>query len=481
MQKRVLSTLTVGMIIGLIAISLTACKGNGSDKVEEQSTLVVNAGEDRNIAEGESITLDASLSNDSNDTIVQYIWREGDTVYCQGQTSQCTISNLSNGSHQIVLSVENEQGEIKTDDITINVQVDIGTLTEGNSSITGRVKDSVDGHFLENVTVALYYKNMFVKEVQTDSAGTYLFENLLAQSGYSIKTTVAGYLTANYLDIEIDNTNTIKYLETVQQVDEQYVGRGTISGRITGSIDGVGRSGLTINFRRGINTHNGSIVETTTTETDGYYSLSDLEAGSYTGEITGDGYQTSYITVTVIGGETKENQIGTINPILESGEIRIVLTWGSAPYDLDSHLTGPIENSNRFHIFFGSRGYMTSSPYANLDVDDVSSYGPETVTIREQKDGVYRYSVQNYSNRHSNSSMALANSDAMVKVYKGEGLVAQFPVPNQEGTLWTVFEIEGSEIRAINSMSYHSGVTNIQKQSGIKTDANLMRNLPSKD
>jgi len=475
---------TIFLSILVLAMIISGCKQehNKANFGEEQSVLIVNAGQDKNIAEGESVTLDGSLSNDSNGTIVQYTWSEGETIYCQDETPQCTISDLSNGSHNIILSVENEQGEIRTDDITVNVQVNIETLTQGNSSITGRVKDSVNGNFLENVIVRLYYNGMFVREVKTDVSGIYLFENLLAQSGYSIKTSIAGYLTANYLDIVIDNTNTVQYLQTVQQVDEQYVGTGSISGRITGSIDGIGRSGLTINFRRGINTHTGDIIKTITTGTDGYYSLSDLEAGSYTGEITGNGYQTSYLIVTVIGGETNENQIGTINPILESGEIRIVLTWGSSPYDLDSHLTGPIEDSNRrFHIYFGSKGYMTSSPYSNLDVDDTSSYGPETVTIREQKDGIYRYSVQNYSNKSSNSSTALANSEAIVKVYKGEGLVAQFPVPNQEGTLWTVFEIEGNDIRAINNMSYHSGVHDIQKQSYIKTDANLMRNLPSKN
>jgi len=471
--------------IALVMIVVGGCNKYEHTKAnfgEKQTVLIANAGEDITIVEGGTVILDGSLSSDSNGTIVKYVWSEGETSYCQGETPQCTISDLSNGSHNITLSVENEKGETKTDEVTVNVQVDIAVLTRGNSSLTGRVKDSVDDNFLENVTVKLYYNDMFVREVQTDTSGIYLFENLLAQSGYSIKTSIAGYLTATYLDIDIDEANTVKHLQTVQQVDEDYARTGTISGRITGSIDGIGRSGLTINFRNGINRHTGDIVETTTTGTDGYYSVSNLEAGSYTGEITGDGYQTSYIVVTVTGGETNENQIGTINPLLESGEIRVVLTWGRRPYDLDSHLTGPIEDSNRrFHIYFGSKGYMRRRPYSNLDVDDTSSYGPETVTIREQKDGVYRYSVHNYSNRSSRSSNALSNSDAIVKVYKGEGLVAEFHVPNQEGTLWTVFEIEGSDIRAINSMSYHSGVRNIQKPSYIKTDANLMINLPPKN
>ncbi len=368
------------------------------------------------------------------------------------------------------------------DNETVNNQIDIEELTKGNSSITGRVQDSINGNYLEGVRVRLYYNNRFVREVETDEYGTYLFNNLLAQSGYSLETIFLGYSTVKYSDIEIGEENTTKYLQTIEQIDEEYADKGTIKGRITNSIDGVGRSGLIINFRRGVNVHSGDIIKTTITQTDGYYSLSGLDAGNYTGEIIGDGYQTTYITVTVIGGETNENQNGTISPILENGKIRIVLTWGEYPLDLDSHLTGPIDNrSDRFHIYFASKGFINISPYSNLDVDDVDSYGPETVTIQEQKDGIYRYSVHDYTNMDSFSSNALANSNAIVRVYKGEGLVAEFYVPNQEGTLWTVFEINGNNINTINNMSYSLDSTTIQKNNYIKTDAYFInRLLPKK-
>ena len=38
---------------------------------------------------------------------------------------------------------------------------------------------------------------------------------------------------------------------------------------------------------------------------------------------------------------------------------------------------------------------------ANLDVDDISSYGPETITILENIYGTYTYAVHNYSNRRA--------------------------------------------------------------------------------
>ena len=86
---------------------------------------------------------------------------------------------------------------------------------------------------------------------------------------------------------------------------------------------------------------------------------------------------------------------------------------------------------------------MTGPPFAALDVDDISSFGPETITIQQQSGGIYRYSVHDYTNRSTASSTALGASGAKVTVY-GLGLFpSTFYVPNQPGNLWTVFEIGG--------------------------------------
>lgn len=71
---------------------------------------------------------------------------------------------------------------------------------------------------------------------------------------------------------------------------------------------------------------------------------------------------------------------------------------------------------------------------------------------------VYRYSVYDYSNRGSRSSQALGQSGARVEVYgDGNRLISTFNVPNREGTLWTVFEInESGNVVPINDMNYES-------------------------
>lgn len=79
------------------------------------------------------------------------------------------------------------------------------------------------------------------------------------------------------------------------------------------------------------------------------------------------------------------------NPHLDQGTIRFVLTWGYQPKDLDSHLITP----NEKHVYFAQKNPNLAG--ANLDVDDTSSYGLETITITELQSGQYLYLVHNYS------------------------------------------------------------------------------------
>ena len=56
--------------------------------------------------------------------------------------------------------------------------------------------------------------------------------------------------------------------------------------------------------------------------------------------------------------------------------MRIVLTWGAAPADLDSHVEGTSSAGSLFNINFVNKD---AGIVGNLDVDAVSGYGPETV------------------------------------------------------------------------------------------------------
>ena len=148
-----------------------------------------------------------------------------------------------------------------------------------------------------------------------------------------------------------------------------------------------------------------------------------------------------------------------ITPILNDTDYRIILTWGEYPADLDSHLVGTY-SGNKFEVYYVTRdlaGY-TADEYdaVNLDVDDTSSYGPETITVRyDSSFGDCHYFVQDYTNNGTLESKALSNSQAKVIVYKGNDLLGVYTVPtDMGGVYWNVFSIVNGEIIVENTLSY---------------------------
>ncbi|WP_411909695.1 tetratricopeptide repeat protein [Pectobacterium versatile] len=124
-----------------------------------------------------------------------------------------------------------------------------------------------------------------------------------------------------------------------------------------------------------------------------------------------------------------------ISPVMKSLDgMRIVLTWGEKPDDLDSHLIYPGN-----HIYFSHKNGRD----ANLDVDDTDSFGPETITIDKKRLGEsYIYAVHDYSNSEKANSLALSASSAKVFVYVGSSQVRSYSVPlNKTGNIWTVFRL----------------------------------------
>jgi uncharacterized protein YfaP (DUF2135 family) len=107
------------------------------------------------------------------------------------------------------------------------------------------------------------------------------------------------------------------------------------------------------------------------------------------------GYSAGLLTNTLrVGPYAADTTLSGCLTLGQAGAgVTMKLTWGQRPSDLDSHLFAP----NGSHVYYSSRGSLTAAPYANLDVDDTSSYGPEVVTLTRLMVGTYKYSVYNYS------------------------------------------------------------------------------------
>jgi hypothetical protein len=112
----------------------------------------------------------------------------------------------------------------------------------------------------------------------------------------------------------------------------------------------------------------------------------------------------------------------------------IKLTWGDFPRDLDSHLKGP----NNTHVYYVSLGSLTAQPFARLDVDDVTSFGPEVVTITRLARGTYSYFVHNFSGTFTPGQ---TGSPARVELRLGAlGQIHAPPAGEGSNDYWHVFD-----------------------------------------
>ena len=130
----------------------------------------------------------------------------------------------------------------------------------------------------------------------------------------------------------------------------------------------------------------------------------------------------------------------SLSPELSGGQLRFVLNWSALPADLDSHLNTPSIEGNFYHIFYDNQGNATQAPFAALDHDVTSGYGPETMTIYQTFSGTYQYFVHNYDETPS-----ITTSQAVVQIYNENGLAQTLQVPtNGTGLYWYVCDVNGS-------------------------------------
>lgn len=234
---------------------------------------------------------------------------------------------------------------------------------------------------------------------------------------------------------------------------------GAVAGTVLNARDGTSVAGATVELREGVNATSGTAAASTTADASGQFRFAERPAGTYTLRVTDPDFADGSRTAFVVGGSEVAGQDVSLSPSGAAGEVRIVLTWGETPPDLDAHLTGPDGSGGRFHVYFADRGSLDTAPFAALDVDDTDSFGPETITITRLRDGVYRYSVHDFTNSAAtpeSPSSALAQSGARVEVFIGGTKRAEFFPPGQDGTLWTVFELRGDSVTAVDTMGYQT-------------------------
>ena len=219
---------------------------------------------------------------------------------------------------------------------------------------------------------------------------------------------------------------------------------GTLQGTITNAINGNSISSVIVSINN---------MEAITDENGVYTIYTEIISGEYIVNTSSDLF-CPYNGAFQIS-DTYESNIFIFNfslsPIPEPGEIRMVLNWGEEPSDLDSHLKTPQIEGQEYHIYYANRGNSDSAPYATLDYDVVTGYGPETMTIKQSFTGNYIYYIYQYS-----SSGSLNESGGLIQIYNSPDCSGQtIYVPDQgSGRYWYVCDINGDsgEVTVINQI-----------------------------
>jgi hypothetical protein len=316
---------------------------------------------------------------------------------------------------------------------------------QDSGNLEGTIRNAVTNNPISGVEITLHSSH-HTETKNSDTDGKYTFSETPIGS-YSISFQKTGYLEADgVVEIKKDETEIypqILYLST------DHSGDGTYQGKVQDALDGTGISGVTMKLRSGLNNTTGTIINTYTTDSSGDFSFTKTY-GYYTLELIKTDYTTTSYNITVVGNDTITQDL-TMTPILAAGETRIILTWGEIPSDLDSHLVKVKNGTVEYHVYYDDQ----TSSEAELDHDDTTSYGPETITITNiDDDADYYYYIRDYTNHgDTTDSNELANSSAKVELYY-EGNYKVYNVPSGGATIWQVFKISSGTLIRQDIMTY---------------------------
>ncbi len=336
----------------------------------------------------------------------------------------------------------------------------------GTYSLTGQVKN-VSDRLVKQGTVNLMSESTVAYTATLNNEGKYSFSGV-NKGSYTLQIVVPGYETfEEAISISSDaSKNTV------------LTGGTIMTGTIINSQTGTGLANATIAFTSsGAKSSNGIATDTTLVNADfvivtdeyGNFEINGMAYGVFVVVVRASGFTTRIISeVTITSGEFIMPQITLVENV-GIGSLRIILTWGESPSDLDSHLTGPLNEGGRFHMYYVDKDPTGSD--VNLDVDDTQSYGPETTTIESFHDGLYRFSVYNYSTQSTEGGLGIMNSPARVEVYDVAGLVSSFTAPtftSGSGNTWRVFDLEVSggnyNLIPVNTYAYYPGSGSVEKK-----------------
>ena len=402
------------------------------DKMNSGNEILSLTASDSLVAGGGSVLLVCTATDEDDDNL-GYVWKCASGTLTSDGNEATWVAPLTTGIYFISCTVVDGYGA--SDAATIAIEVIKGNAVPVIISLTAdNTTVFPDGTVLLTCTA----------EDDDEDILTYSWEctnGSLAPNGNTATWTAPSDSGAHSISCTVNDEYGASDAATIAI---EVVFNISVSGTILNAVDRspVANALVTISGQTG------------TTNANGNYTIHNVGTGNHDAAGSSDGFCPFSAPFTIpddYDGESFTYNF-SMSPVLEAGQIRMVLNWGATPPDLDSHLLTPDIEGSTHHIYYSNVGSYTAVPYAKLDTDDVNGYGPETITISQLFTGTYAYYIKNFTG----NSEGLKNSGAVAQIYSGESCTATIiEVPTDtDGLYWYVCNVDGAsgDITVVNQI-----------------------------
>lgn len=405
--------------------------------------------------------IDFTLTSPNGDVFTEiktyYLSDEGDWVWSASAegyiTKTDTITVTKSGYGNVItisIALDPEEGEVR-----VYGQGKTVTYNQSSSSYVYNVisRANIEHNKYQGSSYILHSNKILQN-------GSYLYYDNF-QSSYKNIYQLDGFKTLNYY-YKTNNVSEIN-LDTIYLVDSSLIAEGWFVFKLVDELTGNLPTGR-FYYR---------ILDDWGKQDDIFADLSKISDGSWVNVESGSNTavhlpHTGYFTVMIWGDYYDETFVNVwcpnigeertvyVTPRYSADGLRAILSWGSDPNDLDSHLL--IYNSGGSqisHVYYSGKEYYENGVLiASLDLDDTDGYGPETTTIYQLREGyMYYFYIYNYS------SSSKVPTNAKVELKDGNRLVAVVVPPEEvsdgtSGRYWEVFSYSADtkEIKIKNKL-----------------------------
>lgn len=348
------------------------------------------------------------------------------------------------GALLIVAGCKKDENPVNNTPYTGNVTVSGVVHTFGGQTIANAVVQFDSGNAITGTPVVTDTANAAGQWQVTVPAGRYTYV-----------VTAASYPTAIV-------TVNVPSGQATFNVGTTVLATQTINGIINDAQNGLPVANATVRFFSGSsNDTSGYRFPDLTTNAQGAWS-GPFTLGTYVCAVYASNRVPLVTNIPITDTTSRQLTITLTRPV-PTGQMRIVLNWGAEPSDLDSHLTGDsttVAGRPRYHVYFPTSHLAAvaanGDTIAFLDHDDVTAFGPETITIFRFFPGTLRYKIHDYSNLGTTGSHYMSDSSgATVRVYTSAGLIREDHIrTGVAGNQWYVYDINGTnqQITFINTI-----------------------------